>query len=250
MRALRALRALLAAATAAVAFGGAAASGQALLRLPLMSDLDVDTVGTYTYCVTTGVGDDAAAPARNVKIPITTAGLSTTVSAVTGGTVPFANLSVGDDLEIPGTGGAVSLRYVEAKASGDSITVGASAIDLSAVPDSFSWRKRACGSAAGSGWFSVAQFQNFSVSIQVDQGDATSVDVALECEVLGASSAPNPVWEANYLLANYGRASRTMKTIDNSVDFFDRCRVGFKLASDASDVGVAVEKISAYVRGR
>lgn len=230
-------------------------------RVTLFSDMDFDTVGSYMYCVTTGAGDDALAPNRRVSIPVITVGSSTTVSAVTAGTGPFQNMNVGDEIVFPlgtltpaGTqtpAGGESYRYVTAKASADSVTLNA-AINL-AVPAGrgypFTWRKLSCGTAATDGWFSTSNWQDFTVSFQADQGDASSMDAALQCETFGSASAPIQVWTANYLLAVYGNVS-TGRTVVYFVNHFDRCRLGVKLTDDASDAGANLEKVSAYVRGR
>ena len=229
------------------------------VRVPLFSDMDFDTVGSYMYCVTTGAGDDALAPGRSVRLAVTTVGSSTTVTAVTTGSGPFQFLSVGDEITFPSLGttpvgtdtprGGESFRYVVTKTSADIIVVNA-AIDLS-VPTTgypFTWRKRVCGTTSTSGWFSTSSWQDFDVTFQADQSDASTLDASLECENFGAASAPNQVWTKNYLLANYGfPGGRTTVAVH---DHFDRCRLGVRLTDDASDAAANLEKISAYVRGR
>jgi hypothetical protein len=231
------------------------------VRVPLFDDMDFDTVGSYMYCVTQGAGDDPNAPDKSVNIPVATVGSSTTVTAVTAGTGPFQNMSVGDEITFPvatltpaGTEtpqGGQSFRYVVTKTSADIIVLNA-AINL-AVPSGrgypFTWRKRVCGTTATSGWFSTSSWQDFTVSFQADQGDASSMDAALQCETFGAASAPIQVWTANYLLAAYGNVS-TGRTAIFIVNHFDRCRLGVRLTDDASDAGANLEKVSAYVRGR
>jgi hypothetical protein len=229
-------------------------------RVTLFSDMDFDTVGSYMYCVTQGTGDDPLAQGKMVTIPVLTVGSSTTVTAATAGTGPFQNVSVGDEITFPlgtltpaGTQtppGGESFRYVTAKASADSVTINA-AINL-AVPAGrgypFTWRKRVCGTTATDGWFSTSNWQDFDVTFQADQSDATSLDASLECENFGAASAPNQIWTKNYLLAAYGfPGGRTTVAVH---DHFDRCRLGVRLTDDASDAGANLEKISAYVRGR
>lgn len=230
-------------------------------RVTLFSDMDFDTVGSYAYCVTVGTGDDPLAQGKVVSIPVITVGSSTTVTAVTAGTGPFQNMSVGDEITFPlatltpaGTAtppGNESVRYLTAKASADSATLNA-AVNL-AVPAGrgypFTWRKRNCGTAATDGWFSTSNWQDFTIAFQADQGDASSLDAAVQCETFGAASAPIQVWTANYLLAVYGNVS-TGRTAIYIVNHFDRCRLGVRLTDDASDAGANLEKVSAYVRGR
>jgi hypothetical protein len=231
------------------------------VRIPLFSDMDFDTVGSYMYCVTQGTGDDPGAQGKVVNIPVLTVGSSTTVTVVTAGTGAFQNMSVGDEITFPlatltpaGTQtqpGNESVRYIVTKTSADSVVLNA-AINL-AVPAGrgypFTWRKRVCGTTASDGWFSTSSWQDFTVSFQADQGDATSLDAALQCETFGAASAPIQVWTANYLLAVYGNVS-TGRTAIYVVNHFDRCRLGVRLTDDASDAGANLEKVSAYVRGR
>jgi hypothetical protein len=232
------------------------------VRIPLMSDDDSDSVGAFRYCALLGSGDDANAQGRMVNIRTTTATSgSTTVTAVTTGTGPFQNVAVGDELTWPTPGttpagtatpaGGETVRYVVAKASADSITVGPAAIDLSipATGYPFTHRKLSCGTTAAFGWFSTINFQDFDVTVSVDQGDATSVDAILQCENVGAVSMANNIWVKNYLLATFGNAE-TGRTTVAVFNHFDRCRVGISLASDASDAGANAEKISAVVRGR
>ena len=231
------------------------------VRIPLMSDDDSDSVGAFRFCSLLGSGDHANAQGRMVNIRTTTAASgSTTVTAVTTGSAPFQNVAVGDELTFPTPGttpvgtatpaGGETIRIVTAKASADSITVHAT-IDLSipATGYPFTHRKKSCGTTAAFGWFSTINFQDFDVTVSVDQGDATSVDAILECENVGAVPMPNRIWVKNYLLATYGN-DETGTTTVAVFNHYDRCRVGISIADDASDAGANLEKISASVRGR
>ena len=216
-------------------------------RIPIMSDFNADTVGSFMYCVTTGTFNLANNPFRDSNIPIKTAGSSTTLTAFSAGTSPFLNLTAGDELSLSdGT-----YAYVVSKSTSDTVVIN-KAIDLTPTSTTgfpFSWKKRVCGTTATSGWFNVTRFSEFTLFFQADQGDASSLDATLECEILGGASAPNQIWLKNYLLATYGNANTGRTAFSVSSVRFDRCRIGVRLTDDASDVGVATEKVSAYVIG-
>lgn len=243
---------LLAPRTAPPVAAGPGTSGLGM-RLPLMSDYDSDSVGTYEYCATSGKGGVVNSPDRVEIAKVVTSGSSTTVSALTAGEEPFANVAVGDELTFVGMGGLPldtagnEYRLVTARASADSITVN-TAIDIGTTGRTFTYRKRACGTAATDGWFYTGGWQDFTVYVQADQSDAGGgVDVALYCEAFSSASGQTRVFQKTY--SSYGDPSgRDAVTVTN---YWDRCRLGIRLlTSDPSDAGAAIEKISASVRGR
>jgi hypothetical protein len=227
------------------------------VHVPLMSDRDNDsTGGTREYCVTTGAGGDALAPGLRVSIPVKTSGAATSITAVTAGTQPFKFVAVGDEVTFPTDGatpvgadkprGGSVTRYVLTRADADNITINGSNIDLS-LGYTFTYRKVACGTAATDGWVPTASFGDFEFSMQIDQSDASSVDVAIYCENFGAASAPTRVYQQTFT-SPYGDPGGRVTYATNL--HWDRCRVGITLGSDASDAGGNLEKLSVYFSGR
>lgn len=163
--------------------------------IPLASAYDL-TGTSYTYCVTLGSDGTVWGSQRQINVPVTTSGSSTTVAAVTASSGPFSFVGVGDVLyfNVSGAtpGGTVTppgmtTRTVTAKASADSITVDA-AIDLSVattvggtagVP--FSFRKLSCGTAATSGWIPTLGIKSWTISYEITTMNAASYDVEIEC---------------------------------------------------------------------
>lgn len=231
------------------------------VAVPLVSEDDNDSVGTYRYCVTTGVGEDVLGPHRpgNMGAKVKTTGSSATIDAVTASSGPFTYVSAGDELifptnaATPATGatdmprGGQSFRYVLTRASADQITVN-TAIDLS-IPTTgytFHWRKKVCGTGASDGWVPVAGLKGSMFTWEAAQSDAGGgVKVKVECEVVGAASSPQTLFEATYTTF----PSEGSQAIPDS-QLWDRCRIGMHLVtSDPSDAGAALEKLSAHFRG-
>lgn len=226
--------------------------------IPLISDYDNDTVGSYIYCNTLGTGQRSKGDWIPVPIRVKTVGSSATVSAQTAGQNPFANVAVGDELVffVPGTSpagtdlvrGQRTFRYVATRADADTITVAGTTtnIDLS-IPTggwTFAYRTRSCGTTSADGWVDGSESSTWEWSVQIDQSDAGGgVKTTIECEVYGASSLPQTV---------YTRTTTTYPdrfTLSIAGLSYNRCRLGTQLVtSDPSDAGGNLEKISAYLR--
>lgn len=226
--------------------------GRSAYSLQSLRDLDETS---FEYCRLLGASRAPDSPAFAAVGTIETSGSSTTVTEEVSGTLPFENVSVGDELEIRSSEhvvvaaavvtrvGEIFRRVVTAKASGASITVHTA---LNITKATFTYRKLECGTAATNGWVPTGGSSSVSFSIHVDQINTTSgVTVQAECENIGSSSSPIPLWSKVYTTAT-----------DDLVEFIgvqcDRMRVGSKLTStdDGSDTGAAAEQISLYVRGR
>lgn len=132
---------------------------------------------TFVYCRMTGDGDDARANPRRVIIPIKTTGSSTTVSAVTAATNPFADLDVGDTIIVDKSTGQDTV-WITAKASDDSVTV-SSAVNWSAG-FMFHWLKLDCGTDETAGWIHVTPGHSIAMTVQYDAGDLTALEVVWE----------------------------------------------------------------------
>lgn len=215
------------------------------VRVPMLSDYDLDAT-TYTYCVTTGQGGDPLAQGRLGQAKIETSGSSTTWTASTTGQKPFDRLAVGDEITVKDASVPPEFitRRVTAKASGDSITV-SSAADLGADGVMFTWRQRACGTTATSGWIPTEAQGESLFAIQIDQLNVTGgIDVSVECEVLSVGSDGTQVHTENVTAA---------KNISVNIESpYDRCRVGFKIgtADDGDDLTTNAEDITVNYRSQ
>lgn len=180
---------------------------------------------SYTYCVTSGQLGNPWGPATRVAIPVGTSGSSTTVAAITASSAPFATVAVGDVLYFQTDPyGAVSTRYVTAKASSDSITIN-SAITLSASAGyPFQYKHVACGTAATDGWIGVNQFTTKAIQLCVSTLNATSITFSVEAKIAGAPSS------ATLLTPAYTATGCNVYSVPEQVD---QLRVGVKLAGDA-----------------
>lgn len=214
-----------------------------VLRIPLMSDYDLDSA-TYTYCRTLGQGSRAIADGYPGAGRIKTSGSSTTVVSYTSASGALNLLSAGDELEINDQG-QILTRYVVAAASDDSITVN-SAVDLSS--SSYRWRDLECGTAADSGWFSVQGFRSALIQFQIDQLNVTGgIDVKVDCRVQGSASTSGvTVFGYTGALINFTATGSAGYLISSS---WDECRLGFKIGTsdDGGDLTTNMEKLSAYV---
>jgi hypothetical protein len=219
-----------------------------------------------TYCRVTGVGGDPYGAARQVpgKL-IETSGSSTTVTAVTAGALPFADLNVNDIIFVRTSTTNVDMRVVAAKADGDGITVD-TAVDWSAGDGfQFTWYDTACGTAATDGWIDMSALsEDKTIEISWDQGDlATGLLWQIECLSGGLDPKPNKVYPGDssdcgagaltsgqclYAVAGVG----TTATRDKIwlPEFESACRVGIlRSGNDTSDTTTNREQVSMSVRG-
>lgn len=232
----------------------ALASAQDMRKAAFVTDYDLDSA-SYIYCVTTGRDADPYGPPRQGQTAIETSGSSTTVTAVTAGTNPFALLAVGDVILVQTAPGTTATRYITAKASADSITVN-TAVNLDIDGGySFTWFQVTCGTAATSGWIDVAPYSIVTVTWQIDQMNAASIDVLAEGEVLGRGSGPvqffppSPTGTGVCETGNF-TAVRTCH-IQISDSGFDRVRIGFRVnTDDGGDTGANAEDITAHLSVR
>lgn len=234
-----------------------------------VGNYDADS-GTLTSCV---AADQQGDPWKETPgtANIKTSGSSTTVTEVTIGSLPFADLSVGDLLFIADTPGRPnSVRRVAAKASGASITIDnpdfgeAAAIDIEngGSGRKFSWRKVTCGTAAANGWIYVKPYLYKSLSIYLEQMNATSIDFKWECRhrtPVGYGPAVNvypgtqtsgvcPGGTVSSGKCRYTAASQDTLT-DVVIDIpYDSCRPLFAVnTDDGGDTGADAESITAFV---
>jgi hypothetical protein len=231
--------------------GGAGAAGNRT-RVSLGADYDLDS-GTYVYPITTGESDMVLSGPRQRRVPVQTVGSSTTVAAATATTAPFQGIVVGDEVYFnvqgvagAGLGGTQTSRVITAKASDDSVTVD-TAIDLSTAQN-FSWRRFAAAGTAADGWVPMAGFDAATFIWQMKQSDGASIDVKVECRMF-SSPATDVVQIVTTNVTAYGCPGTGCQKQDLNPSFFDQCRLGFKINTDTSDAGAAVEKISAQFVG-
>lgn len=218
---------------------------QSVTTIPLASDYDLDST-SYVYPHSTGALQRTWGPGNVGHGKIETSGSSTTVTGVVGADDPFANLAVGDELEIVYQG-FTYFRYVAAKASSDSITVN-TAIDLT-NDAAFRWRDRTNGTAATSGWVPVHGMQSVLYQIDIDQLNVTGgIDVKVECRIIGATTSAVLI---NDPVDNETAVTSTGYSIHLQVAQFDECRMGIKIgtADDVDDLTTNTEKISIKVTG-
>lgn len=242
-------------------------AAQEVKKATVLYQFDVDS-GTENFVKLTGAdgtvfGADRVVQTAGAKI--STSGSSTTVSATTALTVPFADLGVGDIILVKiGPDAAPSIRYITAKASGDSVTVN-TAIDLSADATGyfFKWRKKVSGTTAADGWFDVSTLSPLdrTITVQYDQGDLDALLVRWQCRVRSLDTQPVTVYPGESdgcgtggtlasgfcSFATAGVDSRLAVVVGGK---WDECRVGLKFAaSDASDAGANLEQVTVTVYG-
>lgn len=129
------------------------------------------------YCT---VGEDPFGQATRVATKVETSGSSTTITAVTALSGPFAAVAVGDVLYFD-LAGATVRRAVVTNADDDTVTVG-EAIDLSAGAGyKFSYKTPVCGTSTADGWISVEGFSVALMTVSYLFGDLDSLDVSFEC---------------------------------------------------------------------
>lgn len=220
---------------------------------------DVDSA-TKTYCVLNGANGSPFGSPTRVAIPVETSGSSTTITAVTASTDPFAgDLGVGD-VVLFSVSGATLARTVVTNADDDTITVD-QAIDLSAGAGyTFSYMDLACGTAATSGWVNVRGFPEVQMTVSYLQGDLDTLDVAFECRDDSPDHNVVQVYPGPGSSCGFGALSTnvcqfatpaTLPAASISTYFvgtFQDCRVALKYGStDTSDAGANLERVNASI---
>lgn len=211
--------------------------------IPLASEYDLDS-SSYIYCYTLGKDGNV----RGDWLPgngfIKTSGSSTTTVSNTTSGAALNGISVGDELMIVVSGRFVR-RYVTAAASVDSITVN-SAWDLSSGTGYYV-RHRTCSTAATAGWFRVSELNSFSVEFKIQQMDAASIDVLIQCRADDASGATNDVFTRNYT----GTGGDVYVAPSELGQLGDECRFGMRVnTDDGADTTTHAEKISVNLMTR
>lgn len=231
------------------------AQAQGVRKALFVSDRDFDA-SDFTFCVTTGVNADPYGPPRQGTALIATSGSSTTVSAVTANTLPFALLGVGDIIHVTTAPGTTAMRRITAKASGDSITVD-TAITIPAAGLGFTWRQVTCGTAATSGWIDVSAYSDVTITFKINQMNAASVDLVVQCENVNIDSAvtqvfpPSPTGSGVCETGNFTAAMSTQCAVNISSNTFDRCRFGVDVnTDDGDDLTTNAEDITANLSAR
>ncbi len=225
----------------------------------LAEDWDLDAT-TYTAPYFTNVAGYITEPGTQIPRCITTVGSTTTTTALTTGQSPFAQAAVGDEITVvPGStagGNASSLpmvRYVSAKASADSITVGPTAWDLSVTPGGngcsagYTYRLKKFQSSTSAGWIPSQGMSLVTFLLGVDQiNTTTGIDYKVECRHRG-NGVPDVIFieKATTILTTAG----TVKVDITSP--YDDCRLMVRMTStdDGADIGAAQEKLNISMHG-
>lgn len=224
----------------------------------LAEDWDLDSV-VFISPSFTNIAGFLTEPGNQIPIRITTVGGgSTTVTASVLGTSPFHQVAVGDEITVnisgpPNTSASAipAVRYVTAKASDDSITVGPTAVDLSGNGPSgvvgFPFRLKKFTTSTTGGWIPVGAMQLATFIMEIDQINTTSgIDYKVECRHRG-NGVPDIVF-----------AERAITTVTTTGTFkvdvtspYDDCRIMLRMntTDDGSDVGGAIEKINITFHG-
>lgn len=245
-------------ALAALLAPAALAQQQGRVEETLVALYDLDSA-SYTYCSSAGVGGAVLSDGIPVAIPVTTSGSSTTVSAITATTAPFAQVAIGDIIYFlqtqvqatpePLVKGRVVERVVTAKASSDSITI-SSAIQLPATPTGTTFYRRpvTCGTAATNGWVPLFGYREASFTFMLNQGTFTTggVDARWECRNSGVDAQPVAI----YTPATFTTPGITSRYTVVANGTFDECRIGFKLSGtdDGPDTAGTEEQITTQFR--
>lgn len=218
-----------------------------------------------TYCRMTGSNADPYGSARTVNKLIETSGSSTTVTAVTSGALPFADLGVDDVIFVRTSTTNVDMRVIAAKASGDSITID-TAVDWSAGDGfQFSWYDTTCGTGATDGWIDVSGLSEDKViTISWDQGDlVVGLLWQIECMTSGLDPKANKVYpgegadcgggtltSGQCLIAVADMNSTAARVAVQIPEFEGSCRVGIlRSGNDTADTTTLREQISISLRG-
>jgi hypothetical protein len=217
---------------------------------------DVDST-TLTYCITSG----PMMPQQLIK----TTGSSANLAPYVASSAPFRGMAVGDVLSIRTAPSTYAWRVVTTFTSENAVTVD-TAIDLSATGGfAFQWYRNACGTAATSGWFSVAAAANRAgMTVSFLQGDITNLVARWECKQaggeivivypgetsdcgLGASLSTD---RCSWAAAKAGAADGSLTVVDDA-PVYNVCRVGLAyVTADTSDATTNLEKVSVIVTVR
>jgi hypothetical protein len=242
----------------------AAAQGVKTAQFATRYDLDA---AALTYCVVKGTNGDpyganyTGGPGKLIE----TSGSSTTVTAVTAGTLPFDSLGVGDLIFVQTSTTNTDIRVVAAKASGDSITVDV-AVDWSAGSGfTFSWRDLVCGTTANDGWIDVSGLSGDKViTLQWDQGDlATGLLWQIECKTQGFNQLANKVYPGESAdcgggALTSGQCLIAVADVGTSAarvsvwlpEYESACRVGIlRSGNDTSEAGTNLDQINIAIAG-
>jgi hypothetical protein len=187
-------------------------------------------------------GDPWSAP-EYVAIPIDTVGSSTTVSAVTASSNPFADLAVGDVLYVRKDNSVTDSVWITAKATDDQVTVD-TAVDWSAGYN-FEWLDLTTGTDSAAGWISVSGFKRVQMTVLYTAGDLGGLDVVWECReaspfAVAVQVYPGPSDDCGYGTLNTNVCTYSTvgdsKSVELTENLYSHCRVG--LAYRTSDAGV------------
>jgi hypothetical protein len=226
-------------------------------------DLDA---AALTYCRVTGVGGDPYGGVRQVpgKL-IETSGSSTTVTAVTSGALPFADLGVDDVIFVRTSTTNVDMRVVAAKASGDSITIDTAADWSAGDGFQFTWFDTTCGTTAADGWIDMSALSgDKTITVAWDQGDlATGLLWQIECQTPGLDSKANKVYpgegadcgggtltSGQCLVAVADMGTTAARTSVLIPEHESSCRVGIlRSGNDTADTTTNREQVNMTIRG-
>jgi hypothetical protein len=221
--------------------------------LPLVVNYDLDAT-SYTYC--RHVGGAVIGKPKDVFLPITTSGSSTTVTSVASNGA-FTTVVVGDILyfNIPQTDAALAAtagpvtRYVTARASADSITINA-AVELPASGITFSYTAPECGTTAADGWFGIDSYDAATLQIQIAQLNVTGgIDYSLECGLIIGPSTSGIYTSDSVATANLTAVGTTTIALSEP---YNICRLGLKIGSadDGDDLTTNTEQVTVLVGRR
>ncbi len=230
----------------------AAAQGVAA-NFTYLYDLDASSL---TYCVLAGQGGDPWGAWLPGPGTIETSGSSATITGVDTDADVFEFVDVGDAIYVALPNGTTYTLNVVTNADADTITVD-TAVNLD-VDGGYvwSWKDLTCGTAATDGWITVADAFSLTMTVQFDQGDLDTLDVAWYCKGAGAGAGPVRVYpgpnsdcgdgtlSTDVCQLTEGQVLATQIEINN----FSACRMGMKYgSSDASDSGANLEQITATI---
>lgn len=230
----------------------AIAQGPSSASFMVLYDLDATAV---TYCRVTGSDGSPFGTWIPGGGKIVTVNSSATTDEVIDND-PFTPVSAGDLLQVDlGTGPQnVLLRAVAVRTSASQVTVGAAwNIDNSDAGYNFGWKKTTCGTAATSGWISVAGFNKFTLTFSLIQISATGgVDVQMQCRGQDVGAQPVQVFPscttgACNTFQNYTTAGIASSTTVVGNEPWGECRIGVKIGSadDGGDLTTNAEQITA-----
>lgn len=219
------------------------------------SAFDIEAT-SVTYFRLVGEGGNPFGPPIVGTSRIETSGSSATVTAVTVGSLPFADLDKGAVISVTKPDGTTDVRTVVAKASGDSITVGV-AVDWDVDGGyNFGFKILQSGTAATDGWINVAGASEVEVVWQFDTDNLTYVEFVLEGldEVAGSepqnvhpgdagtsTNCPGGTFDTGYCkYTTAGRASRTKILVGSK---YSKLRVGALINTDGG-----AQSVTAYVK--